>query len=91
MPPYGVSEDNVIIATYMKKNRCDSQLPPITQGGFRCNPEIKYVRNSPVLKAGLTYENQKPQKFFNSPHNYHFRTKVSHRSSITEDALIHMT
>lgn len=52
---------------------------------------IKYVRNSPVLKAALTYEKQKPQKFFNCPQNYHFRTKVSHWSSMTKDALTHMT
>ena len=38
---------------------------------------IKYVRNSPVLKAALTHENQNFQTFFNCPQNYHFRTKVS--------------
>ncbi len=52
---------------------------------------IKYVRNSPVLKAALTHENQNFQTFFNCPQNYHFRTKVSYRSSMNEDIRRHMT
>lgn len=89
MPPYGVFEgsDSIHEIEYMYLTTSFNKLTVVQTYPFY----IKYVRNSPVLKAALTHENQNFQTFFNCPQNYHFRTKVSYRSSMNEDIRRHMT